>query len=94
MKRPSVDTHKRSTSTAVDNGRPRGPLTDEELAAVRRAYADGCRGEVIIGMRREERLLTMLVPDTDAAKAESHTLAVNAKLLRIGCNRVCRLRQS
>ena len=38
--------------TETEIARPSGPLTDEEIEDIRQAYADGCKGEIIIGMRR------------------------------------------
>lgn len=92
MKRSGANTRKRSNTTVVDNERPRGPLADEEVAAVRRAYADGCRGEVIIGMRGEERIITMLAPDTADALAQDRLPAIRAELRRLGCDGYARCR--
>lgn len=86
MKRYSVETRKRTASNTVEDTCPRGPLTDEELAAARRAYRDGCRGEVIIGMRGEERVIAMLVPETADTTARGRMPAIRAELKQLGCD--------
>lgn len=92
MKRSSVETRKRTASNTVKDTRPRGPLTQEELAAVRRACENGCLGTVIIGLRGEERVVTMLVSDTTDASAQSRLLAMRAELRRLGCDGLIRCR--
>jgi uncharacterized protein (UPF0218 family) len=92
MKRTGVDTRKRIEPNVVDNERPRGPLTDEEIAAVRRAYENGCRGEVIIGMRGDERIITMLVPDVADMPVCRGVPRTREELKRIGCDGMYRVR--
>lgn len=93
MKRSGAQTRKRTISTASNDERPRGPLTNDEIAAVRRAYQDGCRGDIIIGMRGEERIITMLVPHIADVPVDEHTTRIREDLKKIGCDgmwRVCR----
>ena len=86
MKRSGVETRKRTGTTIVENERPRGPLTDEEIAAVRKAYQDGYRGQVIMGMCGEERIIPMLVPETVDTPAQDRLPAIRAELRRLGCD--------
>ena len=86
MKRSGADTRKRTKTTVVENGRPRGPLTENEIAAVRRAYSEGCEGEVIIGMRGDERIITMLVPETANTSAQDRLPQIREELRRLGCD--------
>ncbi len=63
------------------------PLSPEELEEIRAAYRDGCSGEIVIGMRGEERVITMLVPapgSCDLAK----------KLVGLGCDRFIRVQKA
>lgn len=92
MKRSGANMRRRTEPMSVGNERPRGPLTENELAAVRGAYESGCRGAVIIGLRGEERVVTMLVPDTTDAPAQSRLSAVRAELRRLGCDGLIRIR--
>ena len=92
MKRSGVEMRKRVETTVVDNERPGGPLTDEEIAAVRGAYANGCRGEVVIGMRGDERTITMLVPETADIPAQDRLTRVREELRRLGCRGMQRIR--
>jgi len=89
MKRSGANMRRRTEPMSVGNEPPRGPLTQEELAAVRSACKNGCRGTVVIGMRGEERVVTMLVPDTTDASAQSRLLAMRAELRRLGCDGMC-----
>jgi len=91
MKRSGANMRKRTEATIAGNERPRGPLTDEEIAAVRRAYADGCRGEVIIGMRGDERVITMLVPAVVGLDNGHRLQAMRAELRKLGCYGMCRV---
>lgn len=64
---------KRQNNTSSDiTTRSQGPLTDDEIEEIRQAYQEGCKGEILIGMRGKERVITMLLPvhsspDTDEA---------------------------
>jgi len=89
MKRSGANTRRRTEPMVVDNERPRGPSTDEELAAVREAYENGARGTVIIGMRGEKRVVTMLIPDSTDAASQSRLPVVRAELRRLGCDGMC-----
>ena len=95
MKRRSgAYSRKRTKTTVVENERPRGPLTEDEIEAVRRAYCEGCRGEVIIGMRGDQRVITMLVPETANSPAQYRLSRVREELKRLGCDRLARVRRS
>ena len=86
MKRSGAYSRKRTKTTVVENERPRGPLTDQEIAAVRRAYEDGCSGDVIIGMRGHERVITMLVPETASQAPEDLLPGIREELRRLRCD--------
>ena len=94
MKRSGAYTRKRSKTTVVENGRPRGPLTNQEIEAVRSAYSEGCRGELIIGMRGDERVITMLVPETANSPAQDRLPLVRDELRKMGCDGLARVRRS
>ena len=67
--------------------RPNGLLTEEELDAIRQAYLDGCRGEILIGLRGEERVVTMLLPaQPNHGSATDQLNRVTNELEKLGCN--------
>lgn len=90
MKRSGAETRRRLEPN-VGNDRPRGPLTDDELTAVGKAYQYGCRGEIIIGMRGDERIITMLVPETADTPSQDRMPAIRAELRRLGCDGLQRI---
>ena len=94
MKRLGADVRKRTMGNAMNNERPAGPLTEEEIAAARRAYAEGCRGEIIIGMRGDERVITMLVPETPDIPADERLLRIKEELRSLGCDGCIRVRSA
>lgn len=74
--------------------RPHGPLKDEELEQIGQAYADGCRGEILIGLRGEKRVMTMLLPAQPGQDAtESQMIRAAGQLRAIGCDRYLRVRR-
>ena len=94
MKRSGVETRKRIETTIADNERPRGSLTDQEIDAIRRAYADGCRGELIIGMQGEQRIITMLVPETADTPTGQCLPRIREELRKMGCDGLQRVRRA
>ena len=94
MKRLGAYSRKRTKTTVVENGRPSGPLTEDEIAAVRRAYENGCMGEVIIGMRGDERVITMLVLETANATAQDRLPKIREELRKMGCDGLARVRRA
>ena len=86
MERSGANVRKRTKTTVVENERPRGPLIDTEITAVRRAHENSCRGEIIIGMRGEERVITMLVPETADTPAQDRLSRVREELRKMGCD--------
>ena len=93
MKRTGADLRKRTTTTIESETRPVGPLTEEELEAVRRAYADGCQGDVIIGMRGDERVITMLIPEDSLTSPEDKMVKVREQIKILGCDGMQRVRR-
>jgi hypothetical protein len=92
MKRLGADMRKRTMRNTMNNERPAGPLTEQEIAAARRAYADGCRGEIIIGMRGDERIITMLAPETGDIPANDRLSRIREELRGLGCDGCVRVR--
>lgn len=92
MKRSGADMRKRTTSTESET-RPSGPLNEEEMEAVRGAYINGCRGEVVIGLRGDERIITMLVPEIVGESNEACLQNIRQKLQKLGCDGIMRVRQ-
>lgn len=95
MKRSGAnDTRRRTVNDDVSVARPNGPLTDREIEGIRRAYAHGCRGEVLIGLRSQDRVITMLLPPTldEHSSAEQLRLSLD-KLKTIGCDGYVRARR-
>lgn len=65
----------------------KGPLTDEERDSRSLAYERGCQGQVIIGLRGEERVLTMLIPLMPDDDREDEVISLSARKFReIGCD--------
>ena len=92
MKRLGAYSRKRTKTTVVKNEHPSGPLTEDEIAAVRRAYSEGCRGELIIGMRGKERVITMMVPETGDGSPTEQMPRIREELRRLGCDGLARVR--
>ena len=91
MKKQSAETTANGLRnlTAPECDDSKGPLTGIEMEEIREAYRDGCRGEVIIGLRGEERVITILIPAQSGAASPSDDLA--AKLRDIGCDAYYRI---
>lgn len=71
-----------------DMVRPHEQLTDEERERIRQSYRDGCKGDILIGLRGEERVITMLLPTQPGHKVAEPQLSRAADQLRIiGCDR-------
>ena len=68
--------------------REAGAVTEKELGDIRKAYADGCKGEILIGMRGEERVITMLLPSQIDPEELSSKYP---KLKKLGCDRWVRI---
>lgn len=81
------------SKTEVTN-RPKGPLTKKELEEIRQAYHDGCAGEILIGLRGEERLLMMLLPTQDGGATGSQMIRAAGQLRAIGCDTCLRVRRA
>ena len=63
-----------------------GPLTQEEIEEIRQAYRDGCKGEIIIGLRGNERVITMLVPPQHSSNDPTQYRSdIYEKLQQLGC---------
>lgn len=77
--------------TETEAARPFGPLTDKETEDIRQAYREGCKGEIIIGMRGDKRVITMLVPAQLGSDTQDSMMAQCKKQLeRMVCDRsVC-----
>lgn len=93
MKRQSAgkntDMRKRTDSEV---SRLFGPLTQEEIEEIRQAYRDGCKGEVIIGLRGNKRVITMLVPAHSYCNSSGcDMVAMEDQLRELGCLRYIRL---
>lgn len=73
--------------TALRDNRPKGPLSPEEIEEIRTAYEDGCKGMVVIGLRGDERLTTMLLPAQPNEDREDEQMGLAARnLRRMGCD--------
>ena len=70
------------------------PLTGEEIEEIRQAYRDGCKGEIIIGLRGDERVITMLVPAQTDDRASLHQEEINKHLVMLGCDSYLCIRKS
>jgi hypothetical protein len=92
MKRLGADVRKRTIRNVMNDKHPAGPLTDEEMAAASRAYAEGCRGEIIIGMRGDERIITMLAPETPDITVDQALSRIGEELRGLGCDGYVRVR--
>lgn len=92
MKRYGASLRRRFSPTLLENARPSGPLTEEEISAVRRAYENGCCGEIVIGMRGKERIITMLVPQITDSPISHRMAGIKDELKKIGCDGVWRIR--
>lgn len=92
MKRYGASLRKRFSPTLPENARPSGPLTENEIAAVRRAYQNGARGEIVIGMRGDERVITMLVPHVADVPVSQRMPGIKEELKKIGCDGMYRIR--
>lgn len=68
--------------------RKAGSLSNEELDEIRQAYADGCSGGILIGMHREKRVITMLLP---AHTHPEELLSRHNGLRKLGCDRWIRV---
>ena len=80
--------------TEAEVARPFGPLTEEEIEDLCQAYRDGCGGEVMIGLRGDERVMTMLLPAQSGQDAtESQMIRVAEQLRAIGCDRYLHIRR-
>ncbi len=87
----NTDVRKR---TETEVARPFGPLTDIEIEDIRQAYRGGCKGEMVIGMRGDERVITMLVPaQSTPDTAEAQIQQSITKLRAMGCERYVRVRR-
>ena len=83
---------RKRSDTKIKIDRPTGAITNEELDGIRRAYADGCRGDILIGLRGEERVITMLSPAHPNSIGSSSVPEEILKELRaLGCDRCQRI---
>src|SRR5579871_5808431 len=72
---------------SMDNRECAAGFTDEELEALRAAYAGGAQGSVIVGLRGCERLISFGLPPVVSLNAAEKQLREQAKRLRFyGCN--------
>ena len=91
--RKDINVRKRAEQNGVPEViRPVGELSEIEIEEIRKAYANGCRGEILIGLRGEKRVITMLLPE----QPENETSDVPrnkclAILNEMGCNRCVRI---
>lgn len=79
---------RQNNMSSDETTRPHGPLTDDEIQEIRRAYQEGCQGEILIGMRGEERVITMLLPaQSFTDNSEVQRQRILAKLKEIECDK-------
>ncbi len=79
---------RKRSDASNEKAKPTGTITVEELEEVRKAYADGYRGDILIGLCGEKRITTMLLPvrpNSDESPAISQKIL--QKLKTIGCDR-------
>ncbi len=62
--------------------RPRGRLSADEIAQIVAAYGAGARGTLLIGLRDQERLLTLMLPHKRDPELALGLLRSNAEQLR------------
>lgn len=99
MKRLGADSnrisHKRRISNKIHNdSRPHGMLTELELVEIRKAYADGAKGDLLIGMQGEERVLPQLLPPKPSKYDAEMLLKTSlGKLREIGCDKAIYIAQ-
>ena len=71
-----------------------GTLNKNEIREISQAYQDGCKGEIIIGLCGEERLLTLLLPQQPSPEDTEDLLDRSSiKLKTTGCDRLIRVRR-
>lgn len=95
MKRISAETTANGwrNRTVNETDLSRLPLSPEEIQEIRRAYQEGCQGEILIGMRGEERVVTMLLPAQSTPTAADALLQHSLdRLQSVGCDRCIRVR--
>jgi ribosomal protein S13 len=71
--------------------RPSGELNKNEIEEISQAYRDGCKGEILIGLRGEERVIVMFLPTQDSKTTNTALKQDIAKLREMGCNRCLRV---
>ncbi len=77
-----------SNNESSEVERPSGALKENEIEEIRHAYRDGCKGEILIGLRGEERVITMLLPaQAYLEEADSIVPITNSKLKDMGCDK-------
>jgi hypothetical protein len=65
-----------------------GTLNENEMEDICQAYGDGCKGKILIGMRGEERVITMLLPAHTGNETNDAELKKNIdKLKQMNCDR-------
>jgi ribosomal protein S13 len=68
--------------------KPCGALNENEIEEIRKAYRDKCKGEILIGLRGEERVITMLLPaHTNKETIEAELKTSIEKLKQMNCDR-------
>lgn len=84
----AVDDRRERCDNGIDvEARQRGGLSNEEVAEIRDAYLAGGRGSVLIGLRGEERVMTMLLPpQPDAQSWECQLIKAMSEISRAGCD--------
>lgn len=66
----------------VPPSRPQGSLSVTEIETLRAAYAAGATGHLLIGLRQQTRLLTVMVPVQDSEAQMAHRMETYAARLR------------
>lgn len=65
-----------------------GALHKNENEEIRQAYCNGCKGEILIGLRGEERVVTMLLPAHTNDETDDEELKKSIdKLKQMNCDR-------
>lgn len=78
---------KRIERGVVTGARPCGLLTEDEIEGIRQVYAAGARGDLLIGLCGEERVLTQLLPAQPDQHSAEQLLKKSLEQLRaIGCD--------
>ena len=84
LKRESCITSPVANEDAVDTeaSRPQGALSVTEIDRLRAAYRAGATGHLLVGLRQQTRLLTVMIPVQDNQALMAHKMERYAARLR------------